>query len=524
MHCRSLARHICQALLGACVLSAICSLAPAISSAAQVTLAWDANTEPDLAGYKLYYGISSGSYPFSVDVGNRTSYTLLGLLEGQFYYLAATAYDSSLNESGFSNEVSTTATASTTTGPVGYWKFDEGSGTTTTDSSGNGLMGALVNSPTWTAGEVNGALAFNGSSSYVEALDADILSPGTEATFSAWVFLNSAPTELTSVFNKWSQTADDEYLLGINPNQTLFFAWQTTGGYTWGTPSFNEANGTGQVPLNTWTHIALVRSGATLNFYLNGVLDASVTAADANPFRNGITSLRLGGQSRGGVNRFFNGSLDEARLYNRALSASEVFNLYMGTTPTADTTPPTVSLTAPTSGSTVSGTLTVSASASDDVGVAGVQFKLDGTNLGAEVTAAPYVFSWTTTTTLNGAHTLTAVARDAAENTATAVGVSVTVANDTTPPVISSVSASNISSFAATIAWATNEASDSLVEYGPTTAYGNATVLNTNLVTSHSQTLGGLARNRWYHYRVKSRDAAGNLAVSGDFVFKTSRK
>ncbi|HZC80870.1 MAG TPA: fibronectin type III domain-containing protein, partial [Nitrospiraceae bacterium] len=96
---RTLAGQLCRAVFVACVLTALCSLAPALSSAAQVTLAWDANTEPDLAGYKLYYGFSSGSYQFSVDVGNRTTYTLTGLLDGRIYYFAATAYNVSLSES-----------------------------------------------------------------------------------------------------------------------------------------------------------------------------------------------------------------------------------------------------------------------------------------------------------------------------------------------------------------------------------------------------------------------------------------
>jgi hypothetical protein len=96
-----------------------------------------------------------------------------------------------------------------------------------------------------------------------------------------------------------------------------------------------------------------------------------------------------------------------------------------------DTAPPTVSITAPTSGAIVAGTITVSASASDNVGLAGVQFKLDGANLGAELTTAPYTISWNTTTATNGAHTLTAVARDAAGNVTTSSVVSVTVANPT---------------------------------------------------------------------------------------------
>src|SRR3989442_11317826 len=291
---RSLASNLCRALFVTCALTALCFLAPALSSAAQVTLAWDPNTETDLAGYKLYYGLSNGSYPSSVDVGNLTSYTLSGLLEGRIYYFAVTAYNLSLGESGFSNEVS------------------------------------------------------------------------------------------------------------------------------------------------------------------------------------------------------------------KAL---------------ADVTPPTVSLTAPAAGATVLGTMTVSAGATDNVGIVGVQFKLDGVNLGAEDPTNAYSISWNSTLAANGTHTLTAVARDAAGNTATSAAVSVTV--DNTPPIISSLSAFNISSSQATITWATNEASDSQVEYGLTTAYGSATPLNSSLLTAHAVTLTGMLATTTYHYRVKSRDAAGNLATSADFTFTT---
>jgi RHS repeat-associated protein len=95
------------------------------------------------------------------------------------------------------------------------------------------------------------------------------------------------------------------------------------------------------------------------------------------------------------------------------------------------------------------------------------------------------------------------------------------VETDTTPPVISSVAAGGITRTSATITWNTNENSDSQVEYGTTTAYGQSTALNPALVTAHSQGLSGLTPGTVYHYRVKSRDASGNLAVSGDFSFTT---
>src|SRR4030095_9010809 len=96
-------------------------------------------------------------------------------------------------------------------------------------------------------------------------------------------------------------------------------------------------------------------------------------------------------------------------------------------------------ITAPASGATVSGAaVAVSAAAADNVGVAGVQFKLDGANLGAEDTTAPYSVTWDSTGAANGAHTLTAVARDAAGNTTTSTPVSITVHNaDTNAPTVS---------------------------------------------------------------------------------------
>ena len=96
--------------------------------------------------------------------------------------------------------------------------------------------------------------------------------------------------------------------------------------------------------------------------------------------------------------------------------------------------PPTVSVTAPAAGATVSGTVSVSAAATDDVGVAGVQFRLGAANLGAEDTSSPYSISWDTTTVGNGSYQLTAVARDSASQTTTSTAITVTVSNSTGPP------------------------------------------------------------------------------------------
>lgn len=111
-----------------------------------------------------------------------------------------------------------------------------------------------------------------------------------------------------------------------------------------------------------------------------------------------------------------------------------------------DTTPPVVAITGPANNATVSGTVQVTASATDNVGVARVQLQLDGQNAGAAVTAAPYVYSWDTTKVSNGSHTLRAIATDTSNNSATSAVVTVTVSNaaaDTTPPFVNITAPAN---------------------------------------------------------------------------------
>jgi len=188
-------------------------------------------------------------------------------------------------------------------------------------------------------------------------------------------------------------------------------------------------------------------------------------------------------------------------------------------TPSSDTTPPTVTITAPVSGSAISGVTTLSADAWDDFGVAGVQFLLNGAVQGAEVKTPPYSISWDTRAVTSGPYTITAVARDAAGNQTTSGAVRVTVSN---PTVVSNTQATNVSPSGATITWSTNNFSDSQVEYGLTASYGSLSALNSALVTSHSVTLAGLNANTTYNYRARSTDSNGSLGFSQNFKFVTS--
>lgn len=201
------------------------------------------------------------------------------------------------------------------------------------------------------------------------------------------------------------------------------------------------------------------------------------------------------------------------------------------TSSTADTTAPSVTITSPTASPTFTAsgsTLTLGGTASDSVGVTQVTW----TNSQGGSGIATGTTTWTTgaIALLPGSNTLTVSARDAAGNTGGAVlTVTVTTVSSAgatgssagaTGPVISK-STISVRSSSVTIGWTTNKPSDTQVAYGLTTSCGSQTPLNSSLVTSHSQVLSGLAPRTWYHLRMRSRDAAGNLTVSGDFKFKT---
>ncbi|HEY2940895.1 MAG TPA: Ig-like domain-containing protein, partial [Vicinamibacteria bacterium] len=192
----------------------------------------------------------------------------------------------------------------------------------------------------------------------------------------------------------------------------------------------------GTIPVNASVTIVGSLTVQRVQFQLDGAnLGAADTAApysvswDTFPASNGSHTLKALAQDVLGV------------WWSSDAVTVTVFN---------DHTAPTVSITSPSAGATVSGTITVSASASDNVGVAGVQFQLDGANLGAEDTTAPYSVTWNTATASIGAHTLRAVARDAAGNTATSASVSVTVP-DTTAPTVSITSPSSGATVSGTI-------------------------------------------------------------------------
>ena len=180
-----------------------------------------------------------------------------------------------------------------------------------------------------------------------------------------------------------------------------------------------------------------------------------------------------------------------------------------------DTTSPKVSISTPTGGATVSGSVTVTATATDDVAVKSVQFMLDGANIGAPVTASPYSMVWNTSSVTNSAHRLTAVARDTADNTAVSPDVAVTVNNaDTTLPIVAistPTGGATLAGSVAVVATATDNVGVASVQF----------LLNGgnlgSLVTAAPYTVlwnTSTLPNGIYTLAARARDAAGNIKVS----------
>ncbi|MBZ5569958.1 MAG: putative Ig domain-containing protein, partial [Acidobacteriia bacterium] len=180
-----------------------------------------------------------------------------------------------------------------------------------------------------------------------------------------------------------------------------------------------------------------------------------------------------------------------------------------------DTTLPTISLSSPSNGSTVSGNVTLSATASDNVGVVGVQFKVDGTNLGAEVTATPYSMSWNSTTASNGSHAISAVARDAAGNTNTASAtVNVSNVSDTTPPTVSITAPANGATVSNTFTLSAT-ASDNVAVAGIQFQVDGTNLGNEITSSPYSISVNSNSYPNGSHtFSATARDAANNSAVA----------
>ena len=208
---------------------------------------------------------------------------------------------------------------------------------------------------------------------------------------------------------------------------------------------------------------------------------------------------------------------------NGLLIANAVYWLANGSGGGGDTTPPTTSIIAPAAGATVSGTVTVSASASDNVGVTKVEFYLDGT-LQSTGTTSPYSWSWTSTSATNGSHSLVTKAYDAANNIGTSATVTVTVSNtsgDTTPPTTSitaPTAGATVSGTVTVSASASDNVGVTKVEF-----YLDGALQSTDTTSPYSWSWTSTSAANGSHSLVtKAYDAANNVGTSATVTVTVS--
>jgi hypothetical protein len=199
-------------------------------------------------------------------------------------------------------------------GLVAAFAFDEGSGSTVSDASGTGNHGTILNATRTTNGRYGRALLFNGSSAWVSVADSASLDLTTGMTLEAWVQPTAAMgTSWRSIVLK-ERSSGLSYSLYANTSSTQPGAYINTGS------SDRDVQGPSNVPADVWTHLAATYDGTTLRLYVNGTLVRSAAFPGALVVTDGV--LRIGGNAVWG--EWFNGHIDEVRIYNRALSVSEI--------------------------------------------------------------------------------------------------------------------------------------------------------------------------------------------------------
>ena len=166
---------------------------------------------------------------------------------------------------------------------------------------------------------------------YQQNRDARIPLPfGVTATFEGRVLVDRVDADFASIVAKMDQSAESEYLFAVRQDGRLVLAWHTEGGMTWGTPSFNMAVSTQPVPLGKWIHLAAVRDGPTIRFYIDGHEAGTSTAADSRRFRTSATRLPVRiGVERPGI-RAFVGRIREVRLWSIAHGPDDMPRLAAG--------------------------------------------------------------------------------------------------------------------------------------------------------------------------------------------------
>jgi hypothetical protein len=270
-----------------------------------------------------WWGVSNGtSYNVKRSSTSGGPYTLVqsGITDpltytdtpsaGTWYYVVSATTPA--GESADSAE----AAVNTSLQLLAYLPFSEASGTTASDASGNGNNGTLVGSVSHVAGRSGNAIALDGTSGYV-SLPNDIVLNLSDFTIAAWVYCNTNTSE-QRVFDFGSGIG--RYMM-LSPNGGGVLRFAITLDLYYGEINLK---GSAPLPIGRWQHLAVTLSASTATLYLNGNAISTVTNVPFAPWRLGHTGQNWIGRSQYPGDPYFNGMIEDFRLYNGAMSADQV--------------------------------------------------------------------------------------------------------------------------------------------------------------------------------------------------------
>jgi fibronectin type 3 domain-containing protein len=258
---------------------------------------------------------TSANGPFTV-VGTTTAiqYTDNSVTNGTTYYYQVVAKDS-VSEYATSNIIAATPGL----GQWDYWQFNDSTGTRAVDSWG-ARHGTLTGGTSSTSGLQGKAIQLNGSNGYV-ALPAGLMSSVNDFTIAGWVKL-TASTTWARLFDFGTGTTNYMFLSPVSGTNTVRYAIKVNGG------AEQQINSTSPLPANEWHHVAVTLSGSAGTLYIDGVAAGTNTNMGNKPSALGTTNQNYIGKSQFGSDAYLNSIVDEFRIYNRALTATELKTVY----------------------------------------------------------------------------------------------------------------------------------------------------------------------------------------------------